>query len=49
VFASEDITAGQFVVQYAGELVSAAEGVERENISPSVFRYFFQWKGNKYW
>jgi len=49
VFATEDISTGQFILQYAGQLVSGVEGLERENMSLSVFRYFFQLKGNKYW
>jgi len=49
VFATTDISCGQFIVQYDGQLVSEEEGLKREATEPSVFRYFFKWKNTKYW
>jgi len=49
VFAITDISHGQFIVQYDGQLVSEEEGRKREAEEPSVFRYFFKWKNKKYW
>jgi len=38
VFATTDISIGQVIVQYDGQLVSEEEGRKREAIQPSVFR-----------
>ncbi|KAJ8034116.1 N-lysine methyltransferase KMT5A [Holothuria leucospilota] len=44
VFASVDINAGDFLLEYGGELISGLEGERRELSIPSVFRFFFQHK-----
>jgi SET domain-containing protein len=49
VFATESIARGQFVVQYAGELITAREGNKREKQSESSYRFFFQHKERKMW
>jgi len=39
----------QFIVQYAGQLLSAEEGYCREKERDSVFRYFFNYNNKHYW
>lgn len=40
---------GDFLLTYHGELVTEAEGERREEVVPSVFRYFFQQKKKGWW
>lgn len=52
--ATKSFTKGQFVVEYAGELVSKKEGEEREKNYEAEgkaegFSYFFTFDGKKYW
>jgi len=49
VFASREISSGEFICQYFGELISSKEGDARETAEPSCFRYFFDHKGKAYW
>ena len=49
IFAIRTIEPGSFLVEYSGELITALEGDKREENSESVFRYFFQHKGKKWW
>lgn len=49
VFATEAISTGQFVAQYAGELIKENEAKLREKDSASVFRFFFTWQGHTLW
>jgi len=49
VFSSSEISAGQFICEYYGELITRKEGDMREDLEPSCFRYFFTHKGSAYW
>ena len=49
VFATTDISKGQFVVQYYGEVIAGNEGDERESVCETGFRYFFRHRGSYYW
>ncbi|XP_070572849.1 uncharacterized protein [Ptychodera flava] len=42
VFAAVDIDAGEFLLEYAGEIISEEEGEKREETIPSVYRNFFK-------
>ncbi|XP_070568060.1 uncharacterized protein [Ptychodera flava] len=48
VFASKPFEKGSFLLIYPGELISEEEGEKREEEIPSVFRYFFSFKGKTY-
>jgi len=49
VFLTSNRCKGQFIVEYAGELITSCEGNRRELEDPSVFRYFFSHKNKQYW
>jgi hypothetical protein len=40
---------GDFLQTYHGELISGDEGDQREIVSESVFRFFFFFKGKRWW
>ncbi|XP_074661128.1 N-lysine methyltransferase KMT5A-like [Tubulanus polymorphus] len=40
---------GDFLLNYVGDLVSENVGSIREDLLSSGFRFFFQWKGKKFW
>lgn len=40
---------GAFLLQYAGETISAAEGERRESGTPTGFRFFYKCAGKKLW
>ncbi|XP_033116600.1 N-lysine methyltransferase KMT5A-like [Anneissia japonica] len=48
VFATKEFFPGDFLLEYAGELISAEEGENREETLPSVFRFFFKCKDKGY-
>ena len=47
--ANAEISQGQFLAQYYGELITNDEGERRELQSQSGFRYFFSFRGSRYW
>jgi hypothetical protein len=50
LFAREDITKGQFIAQYYGDLISSKSGDSRELDGEwSAFRYFFTDGKHKFW
>lgn len=49
VFATRDICRGDFIVEYAGDLISGAEGEKRETAGQSGYRFFFTEKCFSYW
>ena len=49
MFAGKNFHKGDFLLWYKGDLLDAAEGEKREEAKESVFRYFFNWKGTKWW
>ena len=49
VFTKVKIPCGEFLLHYAGELISQTEAEQRELNSRSVFRIFFMWKGSSLW
>jgi len=51
VFLTENRQNQYFIVEYAGELLSAAEGSKREQAmdDDSVYRYFFHHDNKSYW
>ena len=49
VFAATNIPAGEFLLQYDGELISSEEGDIREETLENVYRYFFTSGRQKYW
>ena len=51
VFLKESIKKNQFICEYSGELISAAEGYRREETlgDSSVFRYFFSSNKEELW
>ena len=42
-------SAGDFLLIYDGKLVTGDEGEKREEMEPSTYRYFFQFKGEEMW
>jgi len=49
VFLTENRPNQYFIVEYAGELLSAVEGNKREQAMDSVYRYFFHHDSKDYW
>lgn len=49
VFTKSEILPGQFLAQYAGELLDETEGEKREAEGETGFRYFFQHHRTTYW
>ncbi len=49
VRAEAPIKGGEMLVEYVGELISGIDGNRREELTSSVFRYFFDHKRKKYW
>jgi len=51
VFLTENRRKGDFILEYAGQLLSATEGSRRENAmdDDSVYRYFFRHDNKQYW
>jgi len=47
--ASKRFLKGSFLLQYCGELTSAAEGKMRDTLDDSVFRFYFDFAGKKWW
>ena len=46
---SKVIQIGEEICEYGGKLLTAEEGEELEETSPSVYRYFFAHKGEQLW
>lgn len=47
---TQAISHGEFIVEYAGELIDGEEGERRElDGKPSVFRYFFKHQNSSMW
>lgn len=49
VFATQEIWAGDFVVEYTGELINGADGEQRKRAMQTGFRFFFNHKGSNFW
>lgn len=49
MFLNKPVLKGEFVCEYVGELLSHEEGVRREEIEDSVFRYFINFAGKHWW
>lgn len=51
VVTTEEFDNGDFLLQYPGKLLpeSVAEALEEDEGHPSVFRYFFSFKGKTSW
>ena len=52
--AVKDFSKGEFVVEYAGELINKETGEDREakysmDKSKGSYMYYFKHKGKKYW
>ena len=49
VFTAMPLKEGDFIAQYAGEVISSRDGNAREKSNPSCFRYFFVHQGKRLW
>lgn len=52
LFASKEYSPGEFIVEYAGELINRKEGLKREKCYPlekGSYIYFFLFDSKKYW
>ena len=53
VFVLRNVQAGEFLLQYPGEVLSAEDGVKREeqykNEQLGCYLYFFDFNGKKLW
>ena len=57
VIATKDFKKGDFVCEYAGELISGQDGIKREkkllrnpqHDNSKCYMYFFMWKDKKFW
>ena len=49
VVAEKVFNRGEFLLQYAGKLLSEEEGEQLEDDSPSNFRFFFNVSGQGFW
>ncbi|XP_030846990.1 nuclear speckle splicing regulatory protein 1-like [Strongylocentrotus purpuratus] len=48
IVAQRDISKGEFLLEYPGQLISAQEGNQREEEESSGFRFFFKHQGQSY-
>jgi SET domain-containing protein len=52
LFADKEYSPGEFIVEYAGDLINRKEGLKREKYYPQEkgsYIYFFLFNSKKYW